>query len=105
MLNELEDEGEDYVNIKELIDIVINEFYLSICCNINCDDFEFEKYSGEEFVEFIFVKDICNIKKYIMLYDFKIYRDFRGEIYDEDLRFGNYDEIKIRLVKYKEIRI
>lgn len=101
MLKELEDEDEDYVNIKELIDRVIDEFYLSICCYINCVDFEFEKYSGKEFVEFIVVKDIFNNKIYIMLFDFKIYGDFRGEKCDEDLRFSNNEEIKVRLVKYK----
>lgn len=75
-----------------MIDRDIDEFYLSICCYINCVDFEFEKYSGKEFVEFIVVKYI---------FDFKIYGDFRGEKCDEDLRFSNNEEIKVRLVKYK----
>lgn len=105
LLNELEDEGEDYVNIKEPTDTVTNELHSSICCNTNCDDSEFEKHSGEEPAEFTPVKDTCNTKKYTMSYDPKTHRDSRGEIHDEDLRPGNYDEIKIRLAKYKEIRI
>ncbi|XP_065927631.1 uncharacterized protein [Magallana gigas] len=104
LLNELEDEGEDYVNIKEPTDRVTNELHSSIYCNTNCDDSEFEKHSGEEPAEFTPVKDTCNTKKYTMSYDPKTHRDSRGEIHDEDLRPGNYDEIKIRLAKYKQIR-
>lgn len=105
LLKEPEDEGEDYVNIKEPTDRDTDELHPSICCYTNCADSEFEKHSGKEPAEFTAVKDTFNNKKYTMSYDPKTHRDSRGEIHDEDLRPGNYDEIKIRLAKYKQTRI
>lgn len=105
LLKEPEDEGEDYVNIKEPTDRVTDELHPSICCYTNCADSEFEKHSGKEPAEFTAVKDTFNNKKYTMSFDPKIHGDSRGEKHDEDLRPSNNEEIKVRPAKHKQTRI